>query len=172
MEVSKISFGKRTVVLHVEKEVKAVGSERTYKKDSVETCWAPPSEDFKEAVAKLNQVVFSYLPVEKKKFNEIKVGSISLTQEDDGYGLVISSKAIIKNDLPWNFNTPYLSPELLDAGIQDTIDTIISEALKYEQGTFAPELDLSPAEEKEVQKTDDPPEKEESKKSGLKAVAA
>ncbi len=143
MKITKLKFGKRTVVVEGSKEVAAQDdNSRTYDKEFSETCFAPPTTEFKDAIARLHEIVYSYLPVVKKKFASIVLGSVTLTQAEDGIGLTISVKTIINDDLPWNFTTPYLSPELLDVGIQDMIDLIVEEALKYSQGNFGTQTEL------------------------------
>ena len=156
MKITKLKFGKRTVVVEGSKEVTAQDDkERTYDKEFSETCFAPPTSAFKEAIDKLLEVVYVYLPIAKAKFAAMVIGSVTLTQAEDGIGLTISVKAIINNDLPWNFTTPYLSPELLDAGIQDAIDLIIEEALKYSLGNFGIQAELALAGEEKGEKSEE-----------------
>jgi len=144
MKITKLKFGKRTVVVEGSKEVAAQDdSKRTFDKDFSETCFAPPTTEFKEAVEKLKKITYNYLPIVEKKFDSMVIGSVTLTQAEDGIGLTISVRTIINDDLPWNFTTPYLSPELLDAGIQDTIDSIVEESLKYAQGNFGVQAELA-----------------------------
>ena len=169
MKITKLKFGKRTVVVEGSKEVAAQDDKsRTYDKEFSETCFAPPTSEFKEAVDKLHEIVYVYLPIAKAKFASMVIGSVTLTQAEDGIGLTISVKARINNDLPWNFTTPYLSPELLDAGIQDTIDLIIEEALKYSLGNFGVQAELSLAGEEEGEKSEE--DEGESQKEQKKAA--
>ena len=150
LDLKKIKLGKDSVEL-VYLDFVTVG-ENTYTKKVGELCHAPPTVEFKEAVNAMEGFVQDIVPLEQSKVEKLTVTQITITDEDDGLGIVMSVTAkFLKSSRPLNFSTPYWSTldnenPLPDAAVA-AIEEIKKQAKEYSGGVYwQASLDLTTGE--------------------------
>ena len=152
LDLKKIKLGKNSVEL-VYLDFVQVG-EDTYTKEVGELCHAPPTAEFKAAVKQMGYFVGGVVPFDERKVEDLVVTQISITDEDDGLGIVMAVTAKFKkSSRPLNFNTPYWSTldnenPLPEAAVE-AVETIKEQAKAYSGGVYEQaSLDLNdPAED-------------------------
>ncbi len=148
LDLKKIELGKNSVEL-VYLDFVQVG-EDTYTKEVTEVCHAPATAEFKAAVKQMEYFVGGIVPFDERKVENLTVTQISITDEDDGLGIVMSVTAKFKkSSRPLNFNTPYWSTldneNPLPESAVEAVDTIKEQAKSYSGGLYEQaSLDLGP----------------------------
>ena len=149
LDLKKIELGKNSVEL-VYLDFVQVG-EDTYTKEVTEVCHAPATAEFKAAVKQMEYFVGGIVPFDERKVENLTVTQISITDEDDGLGIVMSVTAKFKkSSRPLNFNTPYWSTldneNPLPESAVEAVDTIKEQAKAYSGGLYEQaSLDLGEA---------------------------
>ena len=163
LDLKKIKLGKNSVELVYLDFVQS--GEDTYMKEVKEICHAPATAEFKTAVKRMENFVRGVVPFDEKKVEKLVVTQISITDEDDGLGIVMSVTAKFKkSSRPLNFNTPYWSTldnenPLPEAAVE-AVDTIKEQAKAYSRGLYEQaSLDLGDAKKE--------PEDEDSEETAL-----
>ncbi len=148
LDLKKIKLGKNSVELVYLDFVQS--GEDTYTKEVSELCHAPPTAEFRAAIKQMEFFVGGVVPFDERKVETLVVTQISITDEDDGLGIVMSVTAKFKNSSrPLNFNTPYWSTldnenPLPEAAVE-AVDTIKEQAKEYSGGLYEQaSLDLGP----------------------------
>ena len=139
LDLKKIKLGKDSVEL-VYMDFVTVG-ENTYTKKVGELCHAPPTVAFKEAGNVMEGFVQEIVPLDQSRVENLTITQITITDEDDGMGIVMSVTAkFLKSSRPLNFKTPYWSTldnenPLPDAAVT-AIEEIKKQAKEYSGGVY------------------------------------
>lgn len=172
LDLKRIAIGNSTVVLTYRDFVTdAAGN--VYPKDTVETCKAPATFDFRNAVKRMNDYVYHHYPLKKDEVESLKVTSISIKNEDDGCGITMAVTAQFKDvSRPANFNTPYWSTldnqNPMPDEVSETLEVIKAQAKLYSDGKYEQaSLDLTAEEKPEAL----PKSTQKSKQKSEKAMA-
>lgn len=174
LDLTKIKIGKDSVKLVYMDFVQ--NGEDSYTKEVEELCKAPPTVEFKDAVKAMEHFVQDVVPLEQKRVEKLTVTQISITNEDDGLGIVLSVTAKFKkSSRPLNFNTPYWSTldnenPLPDAAV-DAVENIKKQAKAYSGGLYEQaSLDLQDKEAPDPNDPEKDPGSEESENTPDESV--
>lgn len=166
LDLKKIALGNSTVVLTY-REFVVDDAGNIYLKDTEETCKAPATLDFRNAVEQMHDYVYHLYPLNKDEVESLKVTSITIKHEDDGCGITMAVTAQFKDvSRPANFNTPYWSTldnqNPMPDEVYETLEIIKVEASLYSNGKYEQaSLDLTTEEKPEAfpEKSKQKPEK-------------